>query len=139
MRSRLSRLSAGDYGGAAVEFAMLAPLLLALLSGGVFYSRWFATAAETQNLAYDGARAAIAGLDDTERLQIVTRTMDAAIAVAPLEKGSTRSWRASRDGDLYNVSVTTTLPDYDLGGLVPMPPTVVTRDAVVVIVAEAGA
>lgn len=65
--------------------------------------------------------------------------MDAAIAVAPLEKGSTRSWRAWRDGDLYNVSVTTTLPDYDLGGLVPMPPTVVTRDAVVVIVAEAGA
>lgn len=120
-------------GSAAVEFAILAPVLLALVAAGVFYSRWFSVASQTQNLASDGARAAVAGLDDTERNTIVTNLMTGAIVRVPLEKGSTRTWRAWRDGDLYAVSVTTTLPDYDLSKVIPMPDRNVTRDAVVVI------
>lgn len=120
-------------GSAAVEFAILAPVLLALVVAGVFYSRWFSVASQTQNLASDGARAAVAGLDDTERNTIVANLMTGAVARVPLEKGSTRTWRAWRDGDLYAVSVTTTLPDYDLSRVIPMPDRNVTRDAVVVI------
>lgn len=125
-------------GGAAVEFAILAPVLLALVAGGIFYSRWFTVASQTQNLASDGARAAVAGLDDTERQTIVSGLMTAAVARVPLEKGATRTWRAWRDGDLYAVSVTTTLPDYDLSRIIPMPDRAVTRDAVVVIPEAAG-
>lgn len=125
-------------GGAAVEFAILAPALLALVAGGVFYSRWFTVASQTQNPASDGARAAVAGLDDTERLSIVTNLMDGAAVRVPLENGATRTWRAWRDGDLYAVSVTTTLPDYDLARLIPMPDRNVTRAAVVVIPEPAG-
>lgn len=120
-------------GGAAVEFAILAPVLLALVSGGVFYSRWFTVASQTQNLASDGARAAVAGLDDAERTAIVSNLMTGAVVSVPLENGSTRSWRAWRDGDLYAVSVTTTLPDYDLSKVIPMPDPVITRQAIVVI------
>jgi len=125
-------------GGAAVEFAILAPVLLALVAGGIFYSRWFTVASQTQNLASDGARAAVAGLDDTERQTIVSGLMTGAVARVPLEKGATRTWRAWRDGDLYAVSVTTTLPDYDLSRIIPMPDRAVTRDAVVVIPETAG-
>lgn len=120
-------------GGAAVEFAILAPALLALVAGGIFYSRWFTVASQTQNLASDGARAAVAGLDDDERRQIVDGLMTGAVVTVPLEKGSTRTWQVSRDGDLYSVSVTTVLPDYDLAKLVPMPERNVTRAAVVII------
>lgn len=125
-------------GGAAVEFAILAPVLLALVAGGVFYSRWFTVAAQTQNLAADGARAAVAGLDDAERTAIVSNLMTGAVVSVPLEKGSTRTWRAWRDGDLYAVSVTTTLPDYDLARVIPMPDPKITRDAIVVIPEAAG-
>lgn len=125
-------------GSAAVEFAILAPVLLALVAGGVFYSRWFTVAAQTQNLASDGARAAVAGIDDNERTTIVTNLMTGAIVRVPLEKGATRTWSATRNGDLYSVSVTTTLPDYDLSRLIPMPDRNVTRDAVVVIPQAAG-
>lgn len=125
-------------GGAAVEFAILAPVLLSLVAGGVFYSRWFTVASQTQNLASDGARAAVAGLDDAERNTIVSNLMIGAVVSVPLEKGSTRTWRASRNGDLYAVSVTTTLPDYDLSRVIPMPDPAITRNAIVVIPEAAG-
>lgn len=125
-------------GGAAVEFAILAPALLALVAGGVFYSRWFTVASQTQNLASDGARAAMAGLDDTERNAIVSNLMTGAVVRVPLENGATRTWRAWRDGDLYSVSVTTRLPDYDLSRIIPMPDRDVTRAAVIVIPEPAG-
>lgn len=125
-------------GGAAVEFAILAPVLLALVAAGVFYSRWFTVASQTQNLASDGARAAVAGLDDNERQSIVSGLMAGAAVRVPMEKGATRTWRAWRDGDLYAVSVTTTLPDYDLSRVIPMPNRAVTRQAVVVISEAAG-
>lgn len=137
MRRPLTLLSC-KRGGAAVEFAILAPVLLALVAGGVFYSRWFTVASQTQNLASDGARAAVAGLDDAERETIVTNLMTGAVVRVPLENGATRTWRAWRDGDLYAVSVTTTLPDYDLSRVIPMPDRNVTRQAVVVIPDAAG-
>lgn len=137
-RSLIPQVLSCKRGGAAVEFAILAPVLLALVAGGVFYSRWFTVASQTQNLASDGARAAVAGLDDAERTSIVTNLMTGAVTRVPLEKGSTRTWRAWRDGDLFAVSVTTTLPDYDLSRVIPMPDRNVTRQAVVVIPEAAG-
>lgn len=137
-RSLTPRFLSCRRGGAAVEFAILAPVLLSLVAGGVFYSRWFTVASQTQNLASDGARAAVAGLDDGERLTIVSSMMTGAIVTVPLEQGATRTWRAWRDGDLYAVSVTTTLPDYDLSKLIPMPDRNVTREAIVVIPQSAG-
>jgi len=137
MRRPLILLSC-KRGGAAVEFAILAPVLLSLVAGGVFYSRWFTVASQTQNLASDGARAAVAGLDDAERTTIVSNLMTGAVVRVPLENGATRTWRAWRDGDLYAVSVTTTLPDYDLSRVIPMPDRNVTRQAVVVIPEAVG-
>ena len=129
------RLSACRRGSVAVEFAILAPLLLAIVAAGIFYSRWFAAASETQNLASEGARAAVAGLDDAERQAIVAELMTAR--ATPLERGATRTWSAAREGDLYSVSVTTTLPDYELSRLIPMPTNAITRQAFVV-VGDAG-
>lgn len=112
---------------------MLAPLLLVIVVAGLFYSRWFTAASDTQNLASEGARAAVAGLDDAERQTIVAGLMTASARATPLERGSTRTWRAARDGDLYSVSVTTTLPDYQLSRIIPMPAGTITRQAFVVV------
>lgn len=125
-------LGACRRGGVAVEFAMLAPVLLVIVAAAIFYGRWFAAAGETQNLASESARAAVAGLDDAERQTIVAGLMTATRA-APLERGATRTWTAGRDGDIYSVSVTTTLPDYELSRIIPMPTGTITREAFVVV------
>ena len=132
-RSIGRRFSACRRGSVAVEFAILAPLMLAIVAGGIFYSRWFTVASQTQNLASEGARAAVAGLDDAERRTIVAELMTASAQAMPMEQGATRTWAATRDGDLYSVSVTTTLPDYELSRIIPMPANVITRQAFVVV------
>ncbi|PXA99775.1 hypothetical protein DMC47_01555 [Nostoc sp. 3335mG] len=54
-------------GGAAVEFAVLAPVYLMMLGGMLAYGLYFGAAHSLQQLAADAARISIAGLDRSER------------------------------------------------------------------------
>ena len=61
-------------GVAAVEMALVLPILLALLMGTISYGDWFLTAHTVQQAANDAARSAIAGLTSSERQQLATST-----------------------------------------------------------------
>ena len=60
-----------DDGGAAVEFAILTPAYLLMLTGMLAYGLYFGAAHSLQQLAADAARIAIAGLDASERDDLV--------------------------------------------------------------------
>ena len=60
-----------DSGTSAVEFAILMPVFLLLLTGMLAYGIYFSAAHSLQQLAADAARTAIAGLDETERNALV--------------------------------------------------------------------
>lgn len=60
-----------NRGGAAVEFAILAPVYLLMLCGMLAYGLYFGAAHSLQQLAADAARISIAGLDRAERDDLV--------------------------------------------------------------------
>jgi len=66
---RLRRLD--DRGTAAIEFAILTPVYLLLLTGMLAYGLYFGAAHALQQLAADAARIAISGLSDAERDRLV--------------------------------------------------------------------
>jgi Flp pilus assembly protein TadG len=64
-------------GSSAVEFALLTPVFLLMLTGMLAYGIYFGAAHSLQQLAADAARTAIAGLDQAERDLFVTTFLDA--------------------------------------------------------------
>ena len=72
MRKPLTALAGDRRGTAAVEFAILVPVLLLLLTGMIAYSLYFGAFHALQQLAADAARTAIAGLSEAERIRMVT-------------------------------------------------------------------
>lgn len=65
-----------DRGGAAIEFAILAPVYLLMLCGMLAYGLYFGAAHSLQQLAADAARISIAGLDSAERNSLVGTYLD---------------------------------------------------------------
>lgn len=57
-------------GSIAVEFALIAPILLFMMIGMIVYGGWFWLAHSVQSLAYESARASLGGLDTAERRQL---------------------------------------------------------------------
>jgi Flp pilus assembly protein TadG len=68
-RSRLTSVKRRQ-GSAAIEFALVGPMLVMLLTGMVVYGGWFWLAQSVQSLATESARAAMGGIDNTERRQL---------------------------------------------------------------------
>lgn len=58
-------------GGSAVEFAIVAPILFLTLFSLIAYGIYLSAAHAVQQIAADAARTAVAGLNDTERKQLV--------------------------------------------------------------------
>lgn len=112
-------------GVAALEFALIAPVLSLLAFGIVQYGIYFGVSHAVQQLANDAARVAVGGLTDKERTTLVSdhvarhwreyglhREKNVAVAVQ------------NANGDIivrarYDASY---LPIFALNGLVPMPP-----------------
>lgn len=58
-------------GSLAVEFALIAPILLASMLGMIAYGIYFGAAHSVQQLSADSARIAVAGISSSEREQLV--------------------------------------------------------------------
>lgn len=123
----------GREGAAAVEFALVGPILVLLLIAIVVYGGWFLMAQSVQALASEGARAAIGGLDAVERDGLARREVTAAVRGVALDPDRMTIEVAEEAGRLRVVVV------YDsgdslvmaLGGMLPRPPVVIRRSAVI--------
>lgn len=115
-----------------MEFALVGPLLALLLMGMAVYGGWFWLAHGVQSLAAEAARAAVAGLDAGER---------EALARAVVTDQSDRGLEAHRttvrvvsDAQAIRVEILYDAADHPLmalTGLVPSPPKMISRVAVI--------
>lgn len=120
-------------GAAAVEFALVGPILILLLIGIVVYGGWFLTAQTVQAVASEGARAAVGGLDAAERETLARGEVATAVRGVALDPRRTSVQVAEEAGRLrivvaYDASDS---PLMLMGGMLPRPPAVIRRAAVV--------
>lgn len=80
----LSRFWKDSSGAVAIEFALIAPMLLALLFGIVCLGYFMGLSHSVNQLATGAARASVAGLDTAERRALAQDYLDAAGAHFPL-------------------------------------------------------
>ena len=133
MRTHGSISRARREGAAAVEFALVGPILILLLIAIVAYGGWFLMAQSVQALASEGARAAIGGLDAAEREGLARREVSEAVRGVALKPDQT-TIEVMEDAGRLRVVVVYDASDsliMVLGGMLPRPPSVIRRSAVI--------
>ncbi|MBN9061233.1 MAG: hypothetical protein BGP06_05530 [Rhizobiales bacterium 65-9] len=134
---RTKGLARDARGVAALEFAIVAPLLITFLGGILIYGIYFATLHNLQQLVAEAGRATIAGLDDPERERLARRQIDATIGDYPLLKRAHMQVTARTDPtspERYVVSIAydaTHLGLSAFGSLLPQPPEHIERTAII--------
>jgi Flp pilus assembly protein TadG len=121
-------------GSAAIEFAFIAPSLFALVMGTVSYGGYFWMASSLQQLANDAARAAIAGLTDTERQSLAQSTFNSEITNYGMLSPSLASVNYQGSGESFAISVSynaANMPFWVVSKFIPMPSTTIVRSAAV--------
>jgi len=128
------RRSGRRQGSAAIEFALVGPLLILMLVGMVVYGGWMWLAQSVQTLATESARAAIGGLDAAERISLAEAFVAAeAEGVGGLGSDHLTVYVES-DEDAIRVRIAFDASDHPvmmMSGLLPSPPAVIVRTAVV--------
>ena len=76
MRSHRASWVRDDRATSAIDFALLTPVFLLLLTGMLAYGIYFGAANSLQQLTADAARVAIAGLNEAERNRLVEAYLD---------------------------------------------------------------
>ncbi|MET4683790.1 TadE/TadG family type IV pilus assembly protein [Brevundimonas faecalis] len=133
-RSRFSpRFWSDRRGVAAIEFAIVAPVLVVMMFGMIIYGGWFWMAHSVQSLATEAARTAIAGLDPTEREQLARAFVTSQAPSMGLDTQKT-TVEIQADPNVIRVNVAYDIrqhPLMALSGLVPSPPRIIRRTATV--------
>jgi hypothetical protein len=117
-----------------VEFALVGPLLVLLLIGLVVYGGWFWLAQSVQHFASEGARAAVAGLDDDERSDLARAAVSGVVVGGSGFQPADLIVRVGGEEGTIRVDVTYDATDHPLmalSGIVPSPPRRITRSAIV--------
>lgn len=133
VRSRQGR-KAGDSGAAAVEFAILGPVFLVLLFGAMAWGNYFWLSHAVQQVANDAARAALAGVDSTERKTLALTAMADEIGDYANLKASAASVQVDDAANRVTVTISydaSGSPFWSMAALVPMPSTLIRRQATV--------
>ncbi len=120
------------HGGAAVEFAIVAPVLLLILSGIFTYGGYFLTAHTIQQTANDAARSAIAGLDDQERALLAEQSAQRSLAGQHYMRGELRGVTITRAQSALRVEVIYDASEdvyWSFQALLPVPSPVIRRSA----------
>lgn len=127
----------GQSGAAAVEFALVAPILLVSLIGILTYGIYFGVANSVQQLAADAARASVAGLNDQERADIARQHVNVqspSYVLIDVRRVTVAAEVVNGNPDQFQVAVrydASGLPIYVFEKLVPMPPRMITRTSVI--------
>ncbi len=130
------RLVSDQRGTAIIEFAILLPVLIALLTGMICYGLYFGAAHSVQQLAADAARHSIAGETLAERQTMVTsfvNTHGPAYFLVRPERLSEVSATQQAGGQLrVRIAYDATwLPIFGFSRIMPLPPGTITRDCVI--------
>lgn len=134
MRLGIARLWNARRGSAAVEFALIGPLFILLLIGSVVYGGWMWMAQGVQSLAAEGARAAIAGIDATEQTSLARSSVADSVDGSTILQPEAVQVAVATDAGAIRVTViydATEHPLMALANLVPSPPSIIRREAVV--------
>ena len=124
----------GVGGATAVEFAIVAPVLVMLLFGVLMYGGYFLLAHSVQELANDAARSAVGGLTDPERKQLASSALASELPTyGYLDPASTQLTYADQGG-VMTVAISydaSSNPLWALNGVIPMPSSTIVRSAAV--------
>lgn len=119
-------------GAAAIEFAILTPVFLLMLTGMIAYGLYLGAAHSVQQIAADAARTSIAGLDEAERALLVEAFIDANAGDYLLIDGERLTYEAggkAADPNQYQVVIrydASNLPIWNLYVPLPLPERTIT-------------
>lgn len=124
-------------GGAAIEFAILAPIFLMFLFGMIAYGIYFGASHSIGQISADAARVALAGLTETERQSLVNdfiaRNADGYIFV-DVDHVSVSAHNSVADGTQFVVAVSYDahdLPMWNLLSGLPLPQSTIFRQSTI--------
>lgn len=128
------KMTSDRSGATAVEFALLAPILVVLTFGSIQWGLYFGVAHSVQQLCNDAARVAVAGMNAKEReglvkAHVAKRGADYSFLRKERIKSSVKD-----DGEVIVVRTdydASNLPIFALKGLMPVPPATITQKSVV--------
>lgn len=133
LKGSLAKFVSDHRGAAVIEFALVLPILLALIMGIVTYGAWFMTAHTIQQAANDGARATLSGINATERAQIANRVVVASLRRSAMLRSELATVTVDDDGTNVAVRISydgSSNPAFTTP-LLPMPDVVIRRSAAV--------
>lgn len=134
---------ADDSGVAAVEFALVAPILLVLVFGIIAYGIYFCVWIAISEAAAAGARASVAGLTDAERISLATTAVNNNIvAYGPILVARNATVvaqdAAGSNGGAFQVSVTYNMAGFGLNSLAALLPIPTVTPTATVTVSNGG-
>ena len=123
-----------NKGSAAIEFAVLCPLLTLMLLGIMAYGGCFWVSHSVQQLANDAARSAVGGLSTAERQSLAQTTLSAEAPTYPNLTPTLASLTESEVGQTVTVAIAydaSASPFWAMRSLVPMPSSTIVRQATI--------
>ncbi len=129
-------LARSQTGLAAVEFALLAPALMALIFAIIIYSLYFTAYMGVRQAAAEGARAAVSGMSTAERSELAVAQAQTVLAgYGSLLGAAAPVVTAQADGTgLFAVTITCNIgssPIMRYGALLPMPNSTITYRVII--------
>ncbi len=118
---RLSKVVGNQHGTVLIEAAFALPIMVALMFGILIYGTWFMTAHSLQQAANDAARAAVAGLNTTERRTLVDQSINAARAAFPVPAAQTINVTTTESSGYYRVTLRYDMNNAPLLAAIPVP------------------
>jgi Flp pilus assembly protein TadG len=121
-------------GASAVEFALVAPVFIALLFGMAIYGKVLANYIAVQQLASEAARATVAGLNNSERTTLATSFVTNNVGSYPLLNRDYLSVATTPRSSAFQVLITYNMandPMLNLIGSIPLPGTTLVGSAAV--------
>jgi Flp pilus assembly protein TadG len=119
-----------DRSGAnAVEFALIAPVLILVMSGIINYGLYFSTSHALQQIANNAARNALAGLTQAERLELAQGTLAQDVTTYSFLSAD-RALLKIDEGE-HALTVTLTYANTSIGLPFIEPPTEIERVAII--------
>jgi len=137
LRPKHLRLLGRQDGAAAIEFALIAPLLIVFLVCVVCYGVYLGAASSVQQIAADVARATVVGLNEEERAAIARRhASDIAKSFTLIDPAriAVRAAPSVANADIFEVTVSydaSRLAIWAFSKLIPMPSSTIVRTAAI--------